>query len=197
MLISLFGKSIQRLVETSESLLIGFRHRTKGKCTMVHDKLSTILLLLLLASCASPTGAAGDLVETVKAQSLTVTPIQVVADEFRGLRAIKGHFDGGAWNDDVDKWMGRKHQLMLQLGERLGAGEYSRAEIVQWLALPDQIAREGDEFFNLVSNLSEFKRPAAGSYELLIYYWRGTHDFLYFTVQGETVANAGWWYAGE
>jgi hypothetical protein len=164
---------------------------------MMYYKLSTILVLFFLAGCTGSTGAAGDLVETVKAQSLTVTSIQGVADEFRGLRAIKGHFEGGAWNDDLDKWMGRKHQLMIQLGERLGTGEYSRAEIVQWLALPDQIAREGDEFFNLVSSLPAFEKPTAGSQELLIYYWRGAHDFLYFTVRGETVANAGWWYAGE
>ncbi len=164
---------------------------------MVHCRLSTILVLLFLAGCAGRAGPSGDLAETVQARSLTVASIQDLAAEFRGLRAIKGRFEGGDWNDDVDKWMGRKHQLMIQLGKRLGAGEYSQAEIIQWLALPDQIARQGDNLFNLVSNLSEFEKPATGSYEFLIYYWRGTHDFLYFTSQGETILDSGWWYAGE
>jgi hypothetical protein len=93
--------------------------------------------------------------------------------------------------------MGRKHQLMLQLGARLGAGDCRRAQVVQLLGPPDLIAREGDAPFDSVSRLAESEKPATGPYELLIYHWRGTHDFLYFTAQGETILNSGWWYAGD
>jgi len=164
---------------------------------MMHCKLATILILLLLAGCAGRASTPGAPLETAKADNLAMNPIQDIAAEFRNLRTVKGHFQGGTWNDDVDKWMGRKHQLMIQLGSRLGAGEHSEAEVIQLLAPPDVIAREGDETFDLVNSLWDFEKPATGPYELLIYYWRGTHDFLYFTSQGETIINSGWWYAGE
>jgi hypothetical protein len=164
---------------------------------MMHCKLATILILLLLAGCAGRASTPGTPLETVKADNLAVDPIEDIAAEFRNLRTIKGHFEGGTWNDDVDKWMGRKHQLMVQLGSRLGAGEYSKAQVIQWLGSPDLTARQGDDLFDLASSLPKFEKPATGSYELLVYHWRGTHDFLYFTSQGETIINSGWWYAGE
>jgi hypothetical protein len=65
------------------------------------------------------------------------------------------------------------------------------------LAPPDLTASEGDDLFDLVNSLPEFEKPATDPYELLIYYWRGMHDFLYFTSQGETIIVSGWWYAGD
>ena len=148
-----------------------------------------IALVVILAGCAGATSAPGAPVATA--------PIEDIAAEFRSLRTLKGHFEGGIWNDDLDKWMGRKHQLMIQLGSRLGAGEYSKAQVIQLLAPPDLTASEGDDLFDLVSSLPEFEKPATGPYEFLIYYWRGMHDFLYFTSQGETIIVSGWWYAGD
>jgi len=123
--------------------------------------------------------------------------LEDIAAEFRGLRSTKGHFEGGTWNADLDKWMGRKHHIMIQLGSRLGSGECAKAEIIQRLGPPDQTARESDASFDLLNRLPEFERPAAGPYELLIYYWRGAHDFLYLISQDETILSSGWWYAGE
>jgi hypothetical protein len=120
-----------------------------------------------------------------------------IADEFKSLRAIRGHFDGGDWNADVDEWMGRKHQLMIELQSLLGTGAYSKTEVIQLLDPPDLIARQGDDLFDQIDNLAGFEAPATGSYEFLVYYWRGTHDFLYFTTQDEIIVNSGWWYAGE
>lgn len=163
----------------------------------MHRKLATILTLLLLAGCAGRSGVPGDPIETKKDHDLATQPIEDIAAEFRSLRTVKGHFDGGTWNDDVDKWMGRKHQLMIQLGSRLGTGEYSKAKVIQLLAPPDLTACQGDDLFDLVHSLAEFEEPATGPYELSIYYWRGMHDFLYFTSQDEIIINSGWWYAGE
>jgi len=156
----------------------------------------TIALMLTLAGCSGRPSAPGGPVETVD-DDPALASIADAAAEFRSLRAIKGHFEGGAWNDDADKWMGPKHQLMIQLGSRLGAGEHSKAQIIQLLAPPDLTASEGDDLFDLVSSLPEFENPAIGPYDLLIYYWRGAHDFLYFTSRGQTIINSGWWYAGD
>jgi hypothetical protein len=155
-------------------------------------KLSAVLILILFTGCIGPSSAPGTPVETD-----TEEPIQELADEFKSLRAPEGHFGGGTWNDDVDKWMGRKHRLMIELGARLGAGAYGRTRAVDLLGAPDAIAREGDALHDLIRNRAEFERPAGGPYEFLVYHWRGEHDFLYLTVREETVLGAGWWYAGE
>jgi hypothetical protein len=153
----------------------------------MYRKLS-LIFILFLAGCVG----GDDTLSTDDDFSITD-----IAAEFQDLRTVKGHFAGGDWNDDVDKWMGRKHQLMIQLGSRLGTGEYSKAQVVQWLAPPDLIARAGDDLFELVSSQPDFEKTEAGVHEFLVYHWRGTHDFLYFGVQDERVANSGWWYAGE
>jgi len=164
---------------------------------MMYRKSLMLIVFLLLAGCAVGDSAPSNPTETVEYHDLAKPPIKDVAAEFRDLRKTKGHFEGGTWNDDVDKWMGRKHQLMIQLGSHLGTGEYSEAEVIQLLGPPDLIAREGDDSFDLINSLPDFKKPATGPYKFLIYYWRGTHDFLYFTSQDETIINSGWWYAGE
>jgi hypothetical protein len=162
---------------------------------MICYRLGAVLVLLALTGCAGRTAAPGG---SPQAQGCLISQeSEEIAAQFRDLRTIKGHFQDGDWNADVDAWMGRKHQLMIQLGTRLGPGDCRRAQVVQLLGPPDLAAREGDASFNEVSRLPEFEKPAAGPYELLIYYWRGAHDFLYFTAQGETVLSSGWWYAGD
>jgi hypothetical protein len=120
-----------------------------------------------------------------------------LADAFRDLRAIQGHFEGGTWNDDVDVWMGRKHRLMIELGERLGEGATGKTRVVELLGAPDASAQEGDALYDLIRDRAEFEGPSGGAYEFSIYHWRGEHDFLYLTTRGETILGAGWWYAGE
>ena len=41
------------------------------------------------------------------------------ARTYRALRQIRGHFDGGRWSDDIDRWQGRKHLAMLNLAGEL------------------------------------------------------------------------------
>ena len=151
-----------------------------------------ILVLVLLAGCGGCGGAPG-----APAPTATADPIKDMADEFKDLRAIEGHFDGGAWNDDVDEWMGRKHQLLIELGDTLGGGAHSRTQVIDLLGAPDAIAREGDALYDLIRERAEFERPAGDAYAFLVYHWRGEHDLFYLTVRGETILGAGWWYAGE
>jgi hypothetical protein len=171
-------------------------HHMQGVELCMYGKVMVFLMLLLLVACAGQTASPDGAVESAK-DFPTGDPIEDVAAEFRGLRTVQGHFDGGDWNDDVDKWMGRKHQLMIQLGTHLGSGAYGKGKVVRLLGSPDRTASPGDDLFDLVDSLPEFERPTTGPYEFLIYYWRGTHDFLYFISQGETILNSGWWYAGE
>jgi hypothetical protein len=155
-------------------------------------KWPTILFLILLAGCAGCAGAPNTLAPTP-----TPDAIQEKAAEFRRLRTVMGHFEGGDWNDDVDRWMGKKHALMIELGERLGTGAYSRSQAVNLLGEPDAIAQEGDALYDQIRNRGEFVEPPGSGYVFLVYHWRGEHDFLYLIVQGKKVVGTGWWYAGE
>jgi hypothetical protein len=155
-------------------------------------KWPAILILILLAGCAGSTG-----VPDTPTPPATPDPIQDQAAEFRRLRKIEGHFDGGTWNDDVDRWMGQKHALMIELGERLGTGAYNRTQAVDLLGAPDAIAREGDPLYRQIRDRAEFEPPADGGYELLVYHWRGEHDLMYLIVREDAILGTGWWYAQE
>ena len=121
----------------------------------------------------------------------------LLADEFQALRDIPGQFSGGEWHDEVDQWQGRKHQAMLALGQRLGDGAYSRAQLTTLLGPADHIVTGGDALlFERIQSLPEFETFAA-SEEFLVYEWRGTHDFLFFAIQNDHITTSGWWYAGE
>ena len=58
-------------------------------------------------------------------------------------------------------------------------------------------ASPGDPVFDQVSGQPEFEKPSAEDYQLLIYYWRGAHDYLYFTSADKTIVGSGWWHAYE
>lgn len=120
-----------------------------------------------------------------------------LAAEFRELRKIKGHFNGGGWNDDVDKWMGRKHRLMIELGNRLANNKSPENDVLKLLGQPDQIARKGDELFKRLTEGPGACPSAGETDELPVYYWRGTHDLLFFCSVNGRIVHSGWWYAGE
>ncbi|MBN9416303.1 MAG: hypothetical protein J0I12_12745 [Candidatus Eremiobacteraeota bacterium] len=99
-------------------------------------------------------------------------PLYDLGQEYQEFRKQRGHFSGGDWNAALDRWDGRKHQVMVELGERLGEG--STRTLLEIMGEPD--AREGSNW---------------------LYYWRGRHDYLFFHCLGEKVLKAEWWMAGE
>ena len=137
------------------------------------------LLLLLavfgLTACAS----AGDRVPSLAA-------------EFRAIRVQQGHFSGGEWNDAVDRFGGRKHEVMIELGRALADGKRTRAEVIALLGEPDAVLRPTDAMFR---QSYDGRDPQVR--ELLVYHWRGWHDFLYFASDGTRVHGADWWFAWD
>ncbi|KAG0330736.1 hypothetical protein BG000_011540, partial [Podila horticola] len=63
--------------------------------------LATIMMVLL-----------GLLSTAVAAPVPPVEDVQALGKTFQDLRTIKGHFDGGEFNEDVDAFNGKKHQTM-------------------------------------------------------------------------------------
>lgn len=154
-----------------------------------------VVALLVIASCAGPTSTAP---ESTAEQGCEVSvELQQLAAEFRSLREVQGHFQGGPWIDEVDAWMGRKHQVMIELGEQLEGRGCRRGQITEHLGAPDLIVGPGDPLFEQVTEEAEFPGSPGEAYELLIYYWREARDFLYFAARGDIVTCSGWWHAYE
>jgi len=155
---------------------------------------SWLLPLMCLATGIASPVCPGDTPMDTADDACTIAD---VAAEFRALRTVKGHFEGGAWNAAVDRWMGCKHRVMIQLQSRLSAGQYETAQIVEWLGPPDRTDPADYADYDFIMRYPELGPPADGSYELLIYFWRGSHDFLYFVSHRNIIIDSGWWYAGE
>lgn len=114
---------------------------------------------------------------------------------FRELRAVKGHFDGGAWNNATDKWQGTKHVVMQKLGEKIWQEKASSAQIKQALGAPDAQLNIGDAKAKPIVEQTQWKGTPAG--KLWLYQWRGTHDQLVITVADKKITALGWFYQGE
>jgi hypothetical protein len=105
------------------------------------------------------------------------------------LRSVRGHFQGGNWNPTVDSWGQRKHQVLAQLGARLGRRGTPESHVLAWLGAPDEKAMPGTRWWKLTEH-------GPGTH-LLIYCWRSHHDFLFFVCDGPRVVSSNWWMAEE
>ena len=155
------------------------------------------VLLATLILNAAPGAINSNVEKMTKDTGLGNLPIEKLTAEFKKIRKIKGHFDGGKWNPEVDQWMGRKHKLMIELGTRLSNGKYHKSDINNLLGQPDQIVKKGHDLFELITGQPGYDSLTTDAYEFLVYYWRGKHDFLFLTCQNNAYVNSGWWYAGE
>lgn len=143
-----------------------------------------LFLLILLLVAMSPRGI-------VEAAPGHPPSLEAHAQEFRELRKIKGHFSGGDWRDDVDRWNGRKHVVMVELGDVLGNGRYTVDQVDALMGPPDELLGPDSAYWQ-----HDTKLPPDTT-QLRVYYWRGHHDFLYFICRNNKVTGARWFMAGE
>lgn len=132
------------------------------------------LCLLLTATACAPQRQPDPVI-----QASPVAELALKADAFRQLRTLKGHFTGGTWNADTDAFNGKRHQVMLELEQLLQGKLLTRAELVTLLGEPDAV------------------RSAPESGEQLVYFWRGWHDYLFFTLIEGQPLHAEWYFAYE
>ncbi|KAF9361034.1 hypothetical protein BGX26_006356 [Mortierella sp. AD094] len=134
------------------------------------------------------------LLSTAFAAAIPGVNAEVVAlgKSFQELRKIKGHFDGGEYNADVDGINGEKHQVMLKLADAFGKPGALSADITSVMGPSDEIPAE---------ILADLKRSAPRvtpptNYEYILYKWRGYHDYLWFRINMRTkTAQKSAWYA--
>lgn len=105
-----------------------------------------------------------------------------VAAAYRELRAVRGHFDGGPWREEVDRWDGAKHRLMQRLAGALVARRAATDAVLAWLGPPDA---------TIAASSAD---PGAVCW---IYRWRGERDQLALRIVATRVAAAEWRYAYE
>jgi hypothetical protein len=99
--------------------------------------------------------------------------VQQWSRDYLVLKTVHGHFDGGAWTADVDRWGGPKHLLMQCLAQAAQAQAVTKFVLLQWMGVPDE-AR------------------TAGPTQTWVYHWRGRHDRLLFTLFNGKVTEAKW-----
>jgi hypothetical protein len=123
------------------------------------------------------------------------------AKDFAALRTVRGHFDGGSWAADVDRWQGRKHQLMQCLAAGLSAVGTPVERVVARMGEPDARVNcpsaECDGVIRLMEARPDGERAVANGIQLWVYQWRGQHDRLVFSMREGRVTEVSWAYALE
>lgn len=150
-----------------------------------------VALMAAAACCGACSLAAGPV-------PATSPPDAGLSRAFRTLRAVRGHFDGGAWNDDVDRWQGRKHVVMQALAARMLAVLASTARLRQQMGEPDSRWTPPMAEHTRAIEQAQWQGAAGGEAAMLwLYRWRGTHDQLVLAVENDRVAAVGWLYQWE
>lgn len=139
-----------------------------------HPRIHKIILGLLL--CLPLMGHAQD--------------TEALSRQWLAMRMQTGHFDGAAWNAEVDAWQGTKHRLMQQLAQRAARERWTAGQLKGWMGDADQVLRDGDPEHARVLAQAQWQGSAGG--ELWLYRWRGTHDQLVFALQVGQVVAVGW-----
>jgi hypothetical protein len=122
-------------------------------------------------------------------------PAADLAAQWQALRPLRGHFDGAAWNADVDRWQGRKHVLMQALAAQAMSERLSHDMLMQRMGTPDARWRASDAAHASAIEQARWQGTPRG--ELMVYHWRGQHDRLLFAVDQGRVVATGWLMALE
>jgi hypothetical protein len=102
--------------------------------------------------------------------------VQAWSARFLAMKAVHGHFDGGPWIADVDRFGGAKHELMQCLSAQAVAGRVDALQLLRWMGRPDETSVHPPVW---------------------IYRWRGAHDRLALTLHDGHVVRADWLLALE
>lgn len=147
------------------------------------------LASLVLAGCAAASAASAPALDE---------RLQALGVEYRQLQALRGHFDGAPRNEALDRWGGRKHEVMELLRQELVQRPHtSRTQVISLLGMPDAQWRADEPAQRLLP--AELREQPARDAVWLWYRWRGTRDglALRFARHNEQLELVAWSYTGE
>jgi hypothetical protein len=128
---------------------------------------------------------------------------RALLNEYQELRNKRRQLPPGTFDHDLSGYGGRLHQVLSRLQQTFGKSLYTKAEIVKYLGEPDAI-KSGTEMRAYLEvrdrygrNTSKLSEAYWQRREFLIYFWRGWHDFMFFTSINGAIVDSGWWFAYE
>jgi hypothetical protein len=161
------------------------------------------LLVVLLGGCRSSTAparrdppASASPEDRCRPARAATRSSEAIAAEFRELRARRHRTSPTRGDDDLDAWGGRMHVVMDELLAHAGVPGTPRASVIAIMDEPDEVDHPGSQLWGYAKS-GHWKDASNDASEMLVYYWRGGHDFLYFFMRDDRVVCAGWWMAGE
>jgi hypothetical protein len=146
--------------------------------------------LTMLVWCACAACASADYASATPAKS----DIQM-QQTFAQLRTFRGHFEGGPWNDTVDKWQGAKHVAMQQLAQSVLRAKAAPEKAEELLGSPDKVLTQAQ--FAQLSEYAPVRWQGVAGGVAWLYRWRGEHDQLAVSFDEGRVVAVGWLYALE
>lgn len=154
------------------------------------SRISTTILVIigLLAVAAFDSGSLLLRAEAQAERQVRPLILEEMSAQYIAMRHQPGHFDGAAWNNDVDPWSGKKHTLMRALSNRLATMMADRRQVIRVMGMPDRVVTPSTAGFG---ELPEHSRGG----EVLVYFWRNQHDYLYFSCSHAGACTPDWWYS--
>jgi hypothetical protein len=140
-------------------------------------KLKKLMLLLTIFINTSIVAQTCCEVELFNQESL-----DQISKKYQGLRKLR--------NEECCTYYGSGlMKIMMQLSDSLNIG-ISENRIIEIMGEPDLIATQKEPLDHHFTQLNENQK-------VLIYKWRGLHDFLYFELNENKLFYKNWYYALE
>jgi hypothetical protein len=114
--------------------------------------------------------------------------------QYSQLRTRQKVLPQGVFDKELRSPDGQLSNVLGELGTQLGNPAYKKADIIRLMGEPDAIKSGKDYQPHSIGQRSE--KPLADDL-LLIYFWRGWHDYLYFVSRNDIIQDARWYFAGE
>jgi hypothetical protein len=109
-----------------------------------------------------------------RASAAAPRSLAALGQRFHELQQRRKAGKPGGFDAVVDGYGGELHQVMTELGQRLGVAGTTSARVRAIMGEPDE------------------RKPERWAYQ-----WRGWHDYLYFELAHDRVVRADWYMAGE